>query len=62
MSTSLLYHILGIRGYKYKRTDYLKGATQFTIIQDPEKLQCATCGSYNVHPRGSRLRTGGAKQ
>lgn len=57
MSTSLLYHNVGIRGYKYKRTEYVKGKTQVTITQDPEKLQCATCGSYDVHPRGSRLRT-----
>ena len=57
MSTSLFYHILGIRGYKYQKTDYLKGKTQFTITQDQDKLQCATCGSYDVHPRGSKLRT-----
>ncbi len=57
MSTSLFYHNLGIRGYKYKRTEYVKGKTQVTITQDPEKLQCATCGSYDVHPRGSRPRT-----
>ena len=57
MSTSSLYHNVGIRGYKYVRTEYVKGKTQVTITQDPEKLQCATCGSYDVHPRGSRVRT-----
>lgn len=57
MSTSLLYHGLGIRGYKYMKTDFVKGGIQFTITQDRERLCCATCGSYNVHPRGSKSRT-----
>lgn len=57
MSTSLIYHGLGIRGYKYMKTDFVKGGIQFTITQDRERLCCATCGSYNVHPRGSKSRT-----
>ena len=56
MSTSLLYHGLGIRGYNYKKTDFVKGGIQFTITQDRERLCCATCGSYDVHPRGSKPR------
>ena len=31
MSTSLLYHAFGIRGYKYVRTDYHDGQVIFTI-------------------------------
>ena len=33
MSTSLLYHAFGIRGYRYVRTDYLEGEVIFTIEQ-----------------------------
>ena len=36
MSTSLLYHAFGIRGYDYVRTDYQDGQVIFTIAQDPE--------------------------
>ncbi len=35
MSTSLLYHAFGIRGYGYVRTDYQDGRVIFTIMQDP---------------------------
>jgi len=57
MSTSLLYHGFGIRGYKYVKTDYENGGIQFTISQDRERLRCATCCSYAVNPRGAKLRT-----
>jgi transposase len=33
MSTSLLYHAFGIRGYQYTRTDYQDGHTIVTIHQ-----------------------------
>ena len=36
MSTSLLYHAFGIRGYEYTRTDYQDGQVIFTIHQEPE--------------------------
>lgn len=57
MSTSLLYHRFGIRGYRYVKTEYSKEGTRFTITQERERLRCATCGSYNVHPRGGKTRT-----
>ncbi|MBV8076082.1 MAG: ISL3 family transposase [Planctomycetaceae bacterium] len=60
MSTSLLYHAFGIRGYQYTRTDYHDGQTVFTIHQDPETCRCAACGSPQVHSRGQierRFRT-----
>ena len=56
MSTSFVYHALGIRGYKYMKADYAQGEVQFTISQDRERLSCATCGSYDVHPRGTKTR------
>src|SRR3954447_24346608 len=52
MSTSLLYHAFGIRGYRYTRTDYRGGQTIFTIHQEPESCRCAACGSTRVQFRG----------
>ena len=52
MSTSLLYHRFGIRGYQYTRTDYLDGQTVFTIHQEPETCRCSACGSPQVQMRG----------
>src|SRR3954465_7516242 len=52
MSTSLLDHAFGIRGYHYTRTDYQDGATIFTIRQEPETCRCSACGSPRVQSRG----------
>jgi transposase len=52
MSTSLLYHAFGIRGYRYVRTDYCGGEVIFTISQDPETCRCSACGAREVRPRG----------
>jgi transposase len=52
MSTSLLYHSFGIRGYEYTRTDYPGGQTIFTIRQDPQTCRCSACGSPQVQLRG----------
>src|SRR4051794_30487753 len=56
MSTSLLYHAFGIRGYEYVRTDYHGGATIFTIRQDPDDCRCSACGSRQVISRGHAER------
>ena len=52
MSTSLLYHAFGIRGYEYIRTDYQGGQVIFTIHQEPETCRCSACGSTQVVSRG----------
>src|SRR3954454_19479677 len=52
MSTSLLYHAFGIRGYEYTRTDYQNGQVIFTISQDPKTCRCSACGSPDVQSRG----------
>jgi transposase len=60
MSTSLLYHAFGIRGYQYTRTDYQGGQVIFTIRHDPETYRCSACGSPQVQSRGRverRFRT-----
>ena len=56
MSTSLLYHGFGIRGYKYVSTRYENGAVNFQIQQDPSQLCCSNCGSRRVIRRGTVKR------
>lgn len=53
MSTSLLYHICGIRGYEYRRTEYIDGAVLFHIEQPRERLRCPRCGTAKVIARGA---------
>jgi transposase len=52
MSTSLLYHAFGVRGYQYVRTDYCGGEVIFTISQDPKTCRCSACGAREVLSRG----------
>lgn len=52
MSTSLLYHGFGIRGYQYLRAKYIEGKVVFKIGQNPLDLRCSVCGSADVIRRG----------
>ena len=52
MSTSLLYHGFGIRGYRYVRTEYAEGEVVFTIQQDAKTCRCPACGSKNTILKG----------
>jgi transposase len=52
MSTSLLYHGFGIRGYRYVRTEYVEGGIVFTIEQDPKSCRCPACGGTNTVLKG----------
>ena len=52
MSTSLLYHAFGIRGYRYVATDYQEGGVIFRIAKDLQDCRCSACGSARVSPRG----------
>ncbi len=54
MTTSLLYHAFGIRGYRYRSARHEHGDTIFTI--EARQLACSACGSENVVRRGSRTR------
>ncbi|MBV8233009.1 MAG: transposase family protein [Planctomycetaceae bacterium] len=53
MSTSLLYHGFGVRGYEYVRTEYPAGQIHFTIRQPRKALRCPACGSLEVRPHGT---------
>lgn len=52
MSTSLLYHGWGVRGYRYVRTEYVEGSMVFHVRQQDETLCCSNCGSRNVTRQG----------
>jgi transposase len=56
MSTSLLYHMFGIRGYEYCKTDFVEGRACFTIEQPRERYRCPECGSAAVHAQGHKDR------
>lgn len=60
MSTSFLYHIFGLRGYRYLRTDYGKKEVTFRVCHQHNQLRCSVCHSRNVIRRGQverRFRT-----
>jgi transposase len=57
MSTSLLYHAFGVRGYKYVRQSFFEGGVVFTIEQERRDLCCSACGSWEVKPKGRVART-----
>lgn len=56
MSTSLLYHAFGIRGYRHRGAAYAGGVVEFTIEQDRDRLRCSACGCSDVALRGSAER------
>jgi transposase len=56
MSTSLLYHVLNIVGYRYRSTEYVGKEIIFTVEQDPSTLRCSRCGSRKITKRGASWR------
>lgn len=52
MSTSLIYHAFGIRGYTHVRTEYAGGAIEFHLREPAERWRCAACGTWDVTSRG----------
>jgi transposase len=52
MSTSLLYHAFGVRGYEYSGTEFEQGKTYFRIRCPREQLRCAHCRSRDVSTQG----------
>jgi transposase len=57
MSTSLLYHGFGVRGYQYKATNYVGGEVWLCAEQPREALRCSLCDSADVSRRGEHSRT-----
>ena len=56
MSTSLLYHGFGIRGYRYEKTEYAERGIVFHVTQPKETCLCSACGSAEVVLRGQAER------
>src|ERR1700739_2311995 len=56
MSTSLLYHAFGIRGYEYRRTDFFEGRVCFSLEQSRERYRGPECGSAAVYAQGHKDR------
>jgi transposase len=57
MSTSLLYHAFGLRGYRHVRSSFADGRVTLGIRQSRDQLRCSVCGSDNVWAQGSVPRT-----
>ena len=56
MSTSMLYHGFGVRGYKYRRSFYEGRSVIFEIEKEFNRLRCSECGSKHVIRRGAHRR------
>ena len=56
MSTSILYHGFGIKGYDYVRTKFAHGCICFKIHQDRLNLRCPLCNGRDVIRRGFKNR------
>jgi transposase len=56
MSTSFVYHALGLRDQFYKRTRFLRGAVIIEVFPKPEAIRCPECHSRSVTKRGTIQR------
>src|SRR5690349_20681541 len=53
MSTSLLYHAFGVKGYRQSAIQLREGEVIIRIEQPREKLCCSACGSQDVFAKGA---------
>jgi transposase len=56
MSTSLLYHGWGVRGYDHVAIFYEEGTIRLGIEQNPDGFCCSACGSREVMKSGVAAR------
>lgn len=56
MSTSLIYHGWGLRGYRLVKTLFSGGKITFRIAHRPASLRCSSCGSFDVINSGQHVR------
>jgi transposase len=52
MSTSLLYHAWGIRGYQEVAINFQESQVRFNVQQNSDTFCCANCGSQRVKKAG----------
>lgn len=56
MSTSILYHGFGIRGYRHKRCFFEDGKIVFSLEKDPASIRCPCCNGWDLRRRGGTVR------
>ena len=56
MSTSLMYHAFGLKGYHYEKTEYCFGEIHFYIRQPAQRIRCPLCQSLGVIRKGFKER------
>lgn len=56
MSATLLYHMHGIRGYRFVKQKVVPGGIEFYLCVERHKLCCPDCGSTNVWLKGHKTR------
>jgi transposase len=56
MSTSLLYHAFGVRGYRQTKIEFDGGSSLFYVEPSKKSICCSQCGSHNVVRRGVKDR------
>jgi transposase len=57
MSTSFIYHCLGLVGYRYVKAEYKDSKMIITVHKNPYKVCCPDCESTNFIRRGKITRT-----
>ena len=56
MSTSLLYHAMGVRNYRHVKTEYKRGEVLLHVERPLKSLRCPACHSPEVILRGRKQR------
>ena len=56
MSTTLLYHVYNIRGYRYRSIKRIPGGIEVSIEQPRYRCRCPACKGRNVILKGAKTR------
>ncbi len=56
MSTTLLYHVYNIRGYRYRSMKRVPGGIEVAIEQSRDRCRCPVCKGQNVILKGAKTR------
>ncbi len=56
MSTTLLYHVYNIRGYRYRSMKRIPGGIEVTIGQPRDRCRCPVCKGRNLILKGAKTR------
>ena len=56
MSTSFVYHALGLVGYQFLKPLFKNGTIYFQVRKNPGKLRCPDCNSHRIKLKGKVTR------